>query len=64
MKKIQDGTYRARSSSAAGYVYGYYRHKESYANKHFIQELDQDDWITPIKKDTLVYRENGKWVKV
>ena len=59
MKKIKDGTYRAVRCDASGYVYGYYR-----KNGDYIQELGQDNWITPIKRDTLVYRVNGKWKKI
>ena len=64
MKKIKDGTYRAKRMDGSGYVYGYYRYKEDYAGHHFIKEIGQNDWITPIHKNTLVYRKDGKWVKV
>ena len=67
MKKIKDGTYRAIRMDASGYVYGNYRTTINSPNApkgHYIKELNQDNWITPIKKDTLVYRLNGKWVKV
>ncbi len=61
MKKIEDGTYRAVRCDASGYVYGDNRGKRG--NNYYIKERGQDDWITPIKIKTLVYRLNGKWVK-
>ena len=68
MKKIKDGTYRAVRMDASGYVYGYYRTKgadwHNVSESHFIKEYGQDNWITPIQKDTLVYRIDGKWKKV
>ena len=61
MKKIKDGTYRAKRMDGSGYVYGYHRTKP---HGHFIKEFGQDNWITPIHKSTLVYRINGKWKRV
>jgi hypothetical protein len=68
MKKIQDGTYRAVRCDASGYVYGEYLDKQG-RDKHappgnFIDADPNDNWVTPIKMETLVYRVNGKWVKV
>ena len=62
MKKIKNGTYKAVRCDASGYVYGFYRGKSGVS--HYIKEEDQDNWVTPIKKETLRYRLNGKWVKV
>jgi hypothetical protein len=61
MKKIKDGTYRAMRCDASGYVYGSYRGKRG--NNYYIKEQGQDDWVTPIKIKTLVYRKDGKWLK-
>jgi len=61
MKKIKDGTYRAVRCDASGYVYGDYYGKSG--NNYHIKERGQNDWITPIKIDTLVVRKNGKWVR-
>ena len=68
MKKIKDGTYRAVRMDASGYVYGCYRDKQgsfSTAVKgYFIDAELNDGKITPIKKETLVYRADGKWIKM
>ena len=61
MKKIKDGTYRAMRYDASGYVYGSYNGKVG--NSYYIKERGQDNWITPIKRETLVYRKDGKWLK-
>ena len=66
MRKIEDGTYRAMRSDASGYVYGNYttpNWPRVPKGQHYIKEHGQDNWITPIKIKTLVYRDNGKWVK-
>jgi hypothetical protein len=60
MKKIEDGTYRAMRMDASGYVYGDYKGFRG-ANYH-IKVRGQDNWITPIKIKTLMYRVDGKWV--
>lgn len=62
MKKIKDGTYRAMRSDASGYVYGYYKGERG--TICYIKEEGQDNWITQIQRETLLYRKNGKWVKV
>jgi hypothetical protein len=65
MKKIEDGTYRAIRCDASGYVYGNYRTGIDAPNSpegHYIKERGQDNWIVPIKEDTLMYRKNGKWL--
>jgi hypothetical protein len=62
MKKIKDGTYRAMRCDASGYVYGSFRWLADGVN-YCIKERDQDNWITPIKIKTLVYRKDGKWLK-
>jgi hypothetical protein len=62
MKKIKDGTYRAMRCDASGYVYG--SNGGFHGNNHHIIERGQDTWTTPIKRETLVYRKDGKWVKV
>jgi len=59
MKKIEDGTYRAMRCDASGYVYGDHRVE---FEVDFIKERGQDNWITPIKIETLVYRLNDKWI--
>jgi hypothetical protein len=67
MKKIKDGTYRAMRMDASGYVYGFYRQTGNYPNAadgHYIKEKEQDNWIVPIKKHTLVYRMDGKWIEI
>jgi hypothetical protein len=68
MKKIKDGTYRAMRMDASGYVYGEYLDKQGrykHAPKgHFIDPDPNDGYVTPIKRDTLLYRQDGKWVKV
>ncbi len=66
MQKIKDGTYRAVRMDASGYVYGCLATPNwPYVPKgrYFISERGQDSWVTPIKKDTLVYRKNGRWYK-
>ncbi len=67
MKKIKDGTYRALRMDASGYVYGSYttpNWPHVPKGQYYIKEHDQDNWTTPIKISTLVYRINGKWKKV
>ena len=66
MREIKDGIYRAKRLDGSGYVYGYYRTRMNFPNApegHFIKEEGQDDWITQIHKNTLMYRINGKWRK-
>lgn len=61
MNKIKDGTYRAMRSDASGYVYGNYVFRH---NRHYIKEDGLRNFsIVPIYRETLVYRENEKWVK-
>lgn len=60
MKKIKNGTYRAMRMDGSGYVYGTHRIE---SNVNFIKARGQDNWLTPIKIETLVYRFNGKWIK-
>lgn len=67
MKKIKDGTYKAMRCDASGYVYGYYKSCGNFPNAPkgcFIQKFGEDIWITPVVKDTLRYRKNGKWIKL
>ena len=63
MKRIKDGTYRAKRMDGSGYIYGHYRTRKNFPDVPVIKELGQDNWITPIHKNTLMYRINGKWEK-
>ena len=68
MKKIKDGTYRAVRMDASGYVYGCYHDKQGSwpgaVSGHFIDADPNDSFITPIKKDTLMQKVNGRWRKI
>lgn len=67
MKKIKDGTYRAKRMDGSGYIYGYHRMRGNYPNAPkgcFICEYGQDNCITPVHRETLRHRVDGKWKKV
>lgn len=67
MKKIKDGTYRAVRMDASGYVYGNLT-RPNWPNvpegRYFIKDDPKSHFVVPIKRETLVYRKNGKWVKM
>lgn len=61
MKKIKDGTYKGKHMAATGWVYGFLRER---GDMYFIKEKASDSMMSPVHKDTLQYRFEGKWIKV
>lgn len=62
MKKIKDGTHRARNLNGGEYEYGCYVGKQG-GSHMLVRDGEEGVWQTPIKIKTLRYRLNGKWVR-